>query len=218
MTLLKGVIFDLDGVIADTVPAHYAAWKRMFEEEGYAFDDQVYHDKVDGRRRFDGALAVMVDATPDRVSAAAARKDAYFLAQIEQGQFEVFADTLDFLRACRAEGIVLATASSSRNVRLVLEKAGIADEFAAIVGGDDVANGKPNPDIFLLAAERLGMASDACIVIEDAISGVAAAKTGGFFCIGIDRSGQSQRLAGADLIVASLSELRPCEIEKLMKK
>ncbi|PTX51104.1 HAD superfamily hydrolase (TIGR01509 family) [Gemmobacter caeni] len=95
---------------------------------------------------------------------------------------------------------------------------GIADEFAAIVGGDDVANGKPNPDIFLLAAERLGMASDACIVIEDAISGVAAAKTGGFFCIGIDRSGQSQRLAGADLIVASLSELRPCEIEKLMKK
>lgn len=218
MTILKGVILDLDGVIADTVPAHFSAWKRMFEEEGYAFDGQVYHDKVDGRRRFDGARAVMSDATPDRVSAAAARKDAYFLSQIEQGQFEVFADTLEFLRACRAEGIVLATASSSRNVRLVLEKAGIADEFAAIVGGDDVANGKPHPDIFLLAAERLGVTSDACVVIEDAISGVAAAKTGGFFCIGIDRAGQAGRLAGADLIVDSLSKLRPCEIEKLMRK
>ncbi|MBE0554874.1 MAG: beta-phosphoglucomutase family hydrolase [Rhodobacteraceae bacterium] len=218
MTLLKAVIFDLDGVIADTVPAHFSAWKRMFEEEGYAFDDQVYHDKVDGRRRFDGAQAVMVDAPPDRVSAAAARKDAYFLTQIEQGQFRVFADTLDFLRACRAEGIALATASSSRNVRLVLEKAGIAGEFAAIVGGDDVSNGKPDPDIFLLAAERLGIGSDACVVIEDAISGVAAAKTGGFFCIGIDRTGQTERLAAADLVVESLSGLQPGEIEKLMRK
>lgn len=218
MTRLKGVIFDLDGVIADTVPAHFSAWKQMFEEEGYAFDDQVYHDKVDGRRRFDGARAVMVDASPERVSAAAARKDAYFLEQIEQGRFDVFADTLAFLRLCRAEGIVLATASSSRNARLVLEKAGIVEEFAAIVGGDDVVNGKPHPDIFLLAAERLGVASDACVVIEDAISGVAAAKTGGFFCIGLDRAGQTERLAGADLIVDSLSRLRPCEIETLMQK
>lgn len=218
MTLLQGVIFDLDGVIADTVPAHFAAWKRMFEEEGYAFDDQVYHDKVDGRRRFDGARAVMVDATPDEVSAAAARKDAYFLRQIEQGQFEVFADTLDFLRACRADGIVLATASSSRNVRLVLEKAGIAEEFAAIVGGDDVSNGKPHPDIFLLAAKRLGVPPAACVVIEDAISGVAAAKAGGFVCIGLDRTGQTERLAGADVIVDSMSRLTPRDIENFMRK
>lgn len=218
MILLKGVIFDLDGVIADTVPAHYAAWKRMFEEEGYAFDDQVYHDKVDGRRRFDGAQAVMVDAPPQRVNAAAARKDGYFLEQIEAGQFRVFADTLDFLRACRAAGIVLATASSSRNARLVLEKAGIAGEFAAIVGGDDVTRGKPHPDIFLLAAERLGTPPDACVVVEDAISGVAAAKAGGFFCIGLDRAGQAERLAGADLIVDSLAGLRPCEVEKLLRR
>ncbi|MDQ1846867.1 beta-phosphoglucomutase family hydrolase [Gemmobacter fulvus] len=218
MTLLRGVIFDLDGVIADTVPAHFAAWKQMFAEEGYAFDERVYHDRVDGRRRFDGAQAVMVDASPDRVSAAASRKDAYFLKQIEQGQFEVFADTLNFLRACRAEGLVLATASSSRNARLVLEKAGIADKFAAIVGGDDVSNGKPHPDIFLLAAKRLGLPPEACVVIEDAISGVAAAKAGGFRCIGIDRTGQTERLAGADLIVESLSRLKLCDIEQLMGK
>lgn len=218
MTLLRGVIFDLDGVIADTVPAHFAAWKQMFAEEGYAFDERVYHDRVDGRRRFDGAQAVMVDAAPDRVSAAASRKDAYFLKQIEQGQFEVFADTLNFLRACRAEGLVLATASSSRNARLVLEKAGIADKFAAIVGGDDVSNGKPHPDIFLLAAKRLGLPPEACVVIEDAISGVAAAKAGGFLCIGIDRTGQTERLAGADLIVESLSRLKLCDIEQLMGK
>lgn len=207
MTRLSGVILDLDGVIVDTVPAHYAAWHRLFSEEGYHFDENVYHDKVDGRRRQDGVAAVMSDADPARIAAAGDRKDRYFLDLIEQGKFKVFDGSLSFLKACRARDVRLAAASSSRNVRYILEKVGIADMFTAIVGGDDVDRGKPDPSIFLTAANRIGLDPKACVVVEDAISGVRAAKAGGFFCVGIDRSASPARLKGADMIVGDLGDV-----------
>lgn len=204
---LQGIVLDLDGVLVDTVPAHYAAWRRLFSEEGYFFDERVYHDKVDGRRRQDGVAAVMKNADPARIAAAGERKDSYFLDLIEQGRFKVFDGSLAFLAGCRAAGYRLATASSSRNVRHILEKAGIVDYFSAIVGGDDVERGKPDPSIFLTAAARIGLDPSNCIVVEDAISGVKAAKAGGFFCLGIDRTGQPWRLEGADMIVKDLGDV-----------
>lgn len=204
---LQGIIFDLDGVLVDTVPAHYAAWHRLFSEEGYFFDEQVYHDKVDGRRRQDGVAAVMENADTARIAAAGERKDGYFLDLIEKGKFKVFDGSLSFLAGCRAAGYRLATASSSKNVRYILEKVGIADYFGAVVGGDDVERGKPDPSIFLTAATRIGLDPSSCIVVEDAISGVKAAKAGGFFCLGVDRTDQPWRLAGADLIVRDLGDV-----------
>lgn len=206
---LQGIIFDLDGVLVDTVPAHFAAWQRLFQEEGYPFDEKVYHDKVDGKRRQDGVSAVMAGASPERIQAAAERKDGYFLELIEQGRFKVFDGSVSFVRECRLAGLRLATASSSRNVRYILEKVGLADEFGAIVGGDDVERGKPDPSIFLTAADRIGLDATNCAVVEDAISGVRAAKAGGFFCIGVDRSGRPKRLAGADMVVRDLDRITP---------
>ena len=206
---LQGIIFDLDGVLVDTVPAHYAAWHRLFTEEGYVFDQQVYHEKVDGRRRQDGVAAVMTGAAHDRILAAAERKDGYFLELIEQGKFNVFEGSVEFLKKCRRAGLRLATASSSKNVGYVLEKVGLVDQFAAIVGGDDVERGKPDPSIFRIAAERIGLDTTNCVVVEDATSGVIAAKAGGFFCVGIDRVGHPSRLAGADMIIKDLSRVSP---------
>jgi beta-phosphoglucomutase len=89
--VLSGVIFDLDGILVDTsFPAHYSAWRRMFLEEAYTFDEDVYHQKVDGRPRLDGARGVIVDATPERVAAACDRKNQYFCEAIERGEFDVF--------------------------------------------------------------------------------------------------------------------------------
>lgn len=217
MSALKGLIFDLDGVIADTVPAHFAAWARMFAEEGFAFDQEIYHEKVDGRRRLDGAGAVMQGAEPARVAAAALRKDAYFLEQIEAGRFSIFDDARRFISVCHAAGIDMATASSSRNARYILEKAGIAHFFLSIVGGDDIQNGKPHPEIFLTAAGRMGLNLSSCIVFEDAVSGISAAKSGGFACVGIDRCNQAARLRGADLIIKDFSDLCLDDLQMLLK-
>ncbi len=206
---LQGVIFDLDGVLVDTVPAHYAAWERLFREEGFHFDEAVYHDKVDGRPRRDGVAAVMEGESDARIDAAAARKDGFFLDLIEQGKFSVFDDAVGFLDQCRAMGLKLATASSSRNVRHILTKVGLIDRFAAVIGGDDILRGKPDPSIFLTAASRIGVPVPACAVIEDATSGVRAAKAGGFYCLGLDRAHQPARLDGADLIVNDLLSVTP---------
>jgi beta-phosphoglucomutase family hydrolase len=215
---LKGVIFDLDGVLVDTVPAHFAAWHRLFQEEGYHFDEAVYHDKVDGRPRQDGVSAVMVGASAEQIEAAATRKDGYFLELIEQGQFKVFESSVDFVNASRRAGLRLATASSSRNVRYILEKVGLLEKFEAVVGGDDVERGKPDPSIFLTAADRIALDPGQCVVVEDAVSGVIAAKTGGFFCLGVERSNQPARLSGADMIVPDLGYLDLSDLRSVFEQ
>lgn len=211
---LRGMVFDLDGVLVDTVPTHMAAWKRLFDEEGYPFDEQVYRAKVDGRPREDGVRAVMADAGEERVLAAARRKERYFLELIDSGGLKVFEGSLAFLDACRALGYQLATASSSRNVRQILERAGLIDYFAAIIGGDDVERGKPDPDIFIMAAARLGLDATCCLVVEDAALGVRAAKAGGFYCVGIDRTGDEALLAGADIVARDLGEIEPLALAR----
>lgn len=210
---IKGIIFDLDGVLVDTVPAHFAAWKRMFEEHGYSFGKKEYRNLVDGRPRFDGASAVMNRHPAGEVRQAADKKNDYYVDMIEQGEFKVFDAAVDLVRKCQSEGIGLAAASSSANVRTVLEKAGLIDAFPVVIGGDDVEKGKPNPDIFLNAAEGLGLAVDDCIVIEDSSSGVLAAKNGGFYCVGLLHEDHDEELPGADLIVSSLTEVDIEQIE-----
>lgn len=205
--VLKGLIFDLDGVLVDTVPAHYEAWRRMFTEYGYAFGPSVYRERVDGLRRFDGARAVMGDAPAETVEQAADLKNRYYRDLIEQGRFKILESSVSFVRQCVAQGLRLAAASSSVNVHYILQKAGMADAFSVVIGGDDVVDGKPHPEIFLTAAEALGLSVGECIVFEDAASGVLAAKRGGFYCVGVGDGSNSADLARADEIVANLGEI-----------
>lgn len=205
---IKGLIFDLDGVLVDTVPVHFSAWSRMFKEYGYEFGKQEYRNLVDGRPRFDGARAVMVNHSENQIREAANKKNDYYVEAIDRGEFQVFDAAVTLVRQSLADGYGLAAASSSANVRTVLEKAGLLDAFPVVVGGDDVENGKPNPDIFLKAASGLGLKVDECIVIEDSSSGVQAAKNGGFYCVGLQHEDHSGDLRGADEIVSSLADLK----------
>lgn len=204
---IKGLIFDMDGVLVDTVPAHYRAWERMFTEHGYAFDDHKYRECVDGRLRLDGARAIMVDHTEDEVKAAASLKNNYYLGMVERGEFEIFQIALDYVRARKAEGFKLAAASSSSNVHLILERIGLHDDFDIIIGGRDVSKGKPNPEIFLTAADRLSLGVSECVVVEDSESGVAAAKAGGFFCYGLAHDGPTDHLHQADRVIRKLTDI-----------
>lgn len=211
---LKGIIFDLDGVLVDTVPAHFRAWQRMFTEYGYSFDFSDYRELVDGRPRFDGARAVMINHSDAEVREAAGRKNDYYREMIRRGEFVVFDAAVRLVDQCQARGYALATASSSVNVSDVLKEAGILHAFSAVIGGDDVANGKPAPDIFLAAARRLEIGAHECVVIEDSLFGVRAAKAGGFKCVGLS-SNAGVGVREADLMFLSLDQITIEDLEAL---
>jgi beta-phosphoglucomutase len=202
----KGVIFDLDGVLVDTVPLHYAAWKRLFDEYGYAFDETIYRQKVDGRARLDGIRGVMSDLDEEAAIEASDRKQGYFLKMIDQGQLQPFPTSIPFVKTLKERGILLAAASSSVNASNILERIGLLDEFTTVVTSADVIHGKPHPDIFLTAARNIGLAVSECIVFEDSESGISAARRGGFFCVGVDRHQQPQYFKEANMMVKDLAD------------
>ena len=204
----RGAIFDLDGVLVDTVPLHFRAWKRVFEARGIAFDEDDYLERVDGRTQREGARAMMPDADEREVEAAAERKQALF-AEALRGGLRAFDSSVALVHRLADAGIRLAVASGGADIAPVLERIGIAHRLGAVVGGADVARGKPHPETFLAAARALRLDPGDCIVFEDAVAGVRAAERGGFRCIGVDRHGRPERLRGAEAIVADLGELDP---------
>ena len=234
------VIFDLDGVITRTARVHAEAWKRLFDDflreravrMGAPFRpfevDTDYPRYVDGKPRFEGVASFLKSrgielpwGQPDDSEDAATvyglgnRKNRYFHEHLAREGVEVFESSVRLLRALRRAGIKTALVSSSRNAAAVLEAAGLVDLFDTRIDGVDLARlhlkGKPAPDLFLLAAERLGVAPARAVVVEDAMSGVEAGKAGGFgHVIGIDRRGtpEALRQAGADFVVSDLAFLK----------
>jgi len=233
---IDAFVFDLDGVITDTASVHAAAWKDLFDGFLSArgggtfapFDaDEEYRRYVDGKPRDDGVRDFLAsrgialpegDAgdPPDRetVRGLGDRKNAAFLRRVRQGGADPYPSTVSLVRELTVRGVPVAAISASRNMAEVLESAGVADLFPVRVDG--VASeelglpGKPEPAVFVEAARRLGTDVARTAVVEDAISGVEAARRGGFgFVVAVDRTGHPDALrdAGADVIVSDLAEL-----------
>ena len=216
--MIKGAIFDLDGVIVNTVPLHFKAWQRMFEKYGHSFSMEDYLAKVDGRPRLEGAAAILTELDPDEIENAGTEKQGYYLELLDKEPVEIFASSVKLIKEMKAKGIKLAAASSSKNAVRVLKKINLLDVFDANVSGADFKKGKPDPEIFLTAASKLKLNPEECIVFEDAKSGVAAARSGKFYCIAIDRHNEPEALQGADRIVKDLSEVTLGEILQLERK
>lgn len=206
----KGVIFDLDGVLLDSVPAHFDAWRHAFDAYGYGFDHDAYRSHVDGRLARDGARAVMTGATDGDIDGAVELKERLYRARVDDGQFEVFPDAREAVERLYRQGIPMAVASSSPVAAHILDLADLTSRFAVIVGGDDVTRGKPAPDAFLLAATHLALPPRDCLVIEDSVAGLAAARAGGFKAIGVRRPPETGPGLDADRTIASLKELESC--------
>ena len=213
----KGAIFDLDGVIVNTVPLHFNAWKKMFSEYGRDFTFEEYKHKVDGIPRLDGARAVLTDIDEAGLEKAAVRKQGYYLELVDQSEIEVYDSTVHLIKDLRAKGIKVAAASSSRNCRYILEKVKLVGLFDAIVVGGEFKKGKPDPEIFLLAASRIGVLEDDSVVFEDAKLGVEAAKNGHMRCVGIAREGDTALLRNADIVVHDLEEVDFKKLNALFK-
>jgi len=215
MADLRGTIFDLDGVIVNTVPLHFKAWQRMFSEYGKEFTFQDYKEKVDGIPRLSGAKAVLPDLDEEELVRAAEKKQRYFLELLHKEGVEIYHSTVDLIKALRAAGVKRAVVSSSRNCPYILQRASLSDLFDVIIGGGEIVRGKPHPDIFLLAAERIAEGPENCLVFEDAVLGVEAAKAAGMKCVGIDRYQNPQRLSQADIVVEDLDKINLDKLRSL---
>lgn len=209
---IAAVIFDMDGLMLDTERLARAAWERAFAERGLRIDDAVYYRVIgrtspDTRRIFGEAYAL----APDVVEDIARRKTAFLLASYER-DIPVKPGLIELLAWLDARGVPRAVATSTlRELALhKLGKAGLAGGFRAIVCGDDVARGKPAPDIFLLAAHRLGARPEACAVLEDSEPGIRAARAAGMRAILVpDQAPPAPEAAAlAHHVCASLADAR----------
>jgi beta-phosphoglucomutase len=211
---VEGLVFDLDGVLTDTAEQHYQAWKRLADRHGLAFD-RTRNELLRGVSRAE-SLRLLLDgvqvdeATFERMLA---DKNADYVRALEDlGPDDVLAGAHRVLEDARSRGWRLAVASSSRNARTVLDRIGLTSAFEALVDGTAGLPAKPAPDLFLRAADELGLAPVACVVIEDAASGVAAAIAAGMRVVGV---GPGQRVGDADLVVEGLDSLDLDEVASL---
>lgn len=209
----RGAIFDLDGTLIDSCAAHERAWVQLGESIGIPVSREFFLTHF-GRQNTPILLDLFESAakpTPgaDEIAALAARKESNFRDLIV-GNFPVMAGTCELLAVLRHSGWRLAIGSSApqANVDFMLERLGCGSMFDAIVTGDCVVRSKPYPDVFLEGAKRLGLKPEACVVIEDAAPGIAAAHAAGMRCIALCSAGHTpQELAQADLLVHTLGEL-----------
>lgn len=233
---VAAVLFDMDGVLTNTASVHQRAWAQLFdaalpelapEAEHRRFDDDDYRRLVDGRARIDGVEAVLADRGVELARgditdppgtgtawALANRKNDHFHQALASTGVATFPTSITVLDAVRAAGVSTAVVSASRNRAEVLAAAGLAGRFDAAVDGIDIEDmglaGKPDPATFLEAARRLRVAPSDAVVVEDAVSGVAAGAAGGFgLVIGVARHDDTSELAaaGAHVVVNDLAEV-----------
>ncbi len=214
----RGAIFDLDGVIVDTVPLHFKAWKKMFAEYGKEFSMREYEAHVDGVSRMQGARAILPDIPEDELTRAALRKEQYYMEFVRKEGVFVFESTVALIRQLRERGIARAVISSSKNCPDILNIIGLYDLIDAEVNGKELVKSKPDPWIFLEAVKRLGLTPEQCIAFEDAALGVESATRAGLVTIGIDRRRNPSRLAKADRVINDVAHIRIEELNAFFGK
>lgn len=204
--MLKGVAFDLDGVLTDTARAHYRAWKRLADSLDIPFDEEA-NEALKGVDRM-GSLARILGDRPGYDAAERLRlatlKNAWYLEEIAHfGPGDLFPGAREALEQCRAAGLGIALASASRNAPLLIARMQVAELFDTIIDPATLAAGKPAPDIFLAAAAALGAAPAEMLGVEDAPAGVEAIHAAGMKAVGV---GTPVALPDADWIIPAIAD------------
>ena len=205
---IKAVIFDLDGVIVSTDENHYQAWNKAAKEEGIPFDREL-NESFRGVSRMD-CLDILLNQTDREYSEEekrelAKRKNEYYrssLKNLDSGS--ILKNVMNILGDLKKKGIKIAVGSSSRNTPLILKQIGLDGYFDAVADGNQIKNSKPHPEVFLLAAEKLGVEPESCLVIEDADAGIEAGVAGGMKTLGVGSASGNEK---ADFRAEDLSGL-----------
>ena len=205
-----GFIFDLDGVITDTAKFHYQAWKALADSLGIPIDE-TFNETLKGINRMDSLDRILVHGhrenafTPAEKEALAQQKNDHYVQLLEHLTTEdVLPGVVPLLQQAQARHIPCAVASASKNAPLILEKLGVRAYFATIVDPDSLSKGKPDPEIFLAAADSIGVLPQNAIGFEDAQSGIDGLKAAGIYAVGLSAN---QPLLGADMQVSEMTEL-----------
>ncbi len=214
-----GFIFDLDGVIVDTAKYHYLAWKNLANELGFEFtkEQNELFKGVSRKRCLEILLEIgKIEATQEQFDTWMVEKNEDYLKYIEKmDESEILPDVRKVLEFLKNSGVAIALGSASKNARPILEKVSLLSYFQDIVDGNNVTKAKPDPEVFLIAANQLGVKPENCIVFEDAQAGLQAANAAGMVSIGI---GNAKILSEADYNFNDFTEMSSEFLEGLIKR
>lgn len=201
MKKYRGIIFDLDGVICCTDQYHERAWREMAEEFGIYFDPAV-SNRLRGVSREESLEIILEHAgkvfSPEEKKKMAEKKNAIYIKLLDRmspGDLEE--DVRSTLEQLRNRGCLLAIGSSSKNTRKILDKIGLGNYFDAVCDGNEITHSKPDPEVFLKAAGKIGLAVSECLVVEDACAGISAASAGGFDSAGLGDAAKDKNVTWA---------------------
>jgi len=208
MKFIKGCIFDLDGVIVDTAKYHFLAWKRLADELGILFTE-LDNERLKGVSRM-ASLEILLEIgnkiyEEDKKYVLAEKKNNWYREYIlKMDQEEVLPGVKAFMESLKKEDIKIALGSASKNALTILENINMINYFDAIIDGNKVQNAKPDPEVFILGAKELGLYPNECVVFEDAVAGIKAAKLAGMKVIGV---GDSVILGNANIVIPGFNEV-----------
>jgi beta-phosphoglucomutase len=216
MSGVKACIFDLDGVLVDTAHYHFLAWKRLAKEFDYELTEEI-NEQLKGVSRMKSLEIVLKHANisleEQRKQSLADRKNGWFTEYVHGMKAEeLFPGVKELFKKLKADDIRIALASSSKNAQTIIDILGIRNEFDAVVDGNMIVHSKPDPEIFLLAAKKLGLSPADCIVFEDAEAGVEAALRAGMKCVGV---GNPAQLNKANVIVRSIAAFNYADLQQI---
>lgn len=202
-----GVIFDMDGVLIDSALPHLESWRQLGKENGAAITDEAVR-KTFGRQNRDIIPTLFGQVDDQRLQALADRKEAIYRDLVRKSP-PVVQGAIELVKELFAVGVRLAIGSSAPrlNIELVLDAMGVSDCMAAVVSGDDVTRGKPDPQVFSLVAEQLGLPPGRCVVVEDAPVGIESAVAAGARCVAVLMHHPAESFPQADEIVPQLADL-----------
>ena len=213
---IQACIFDLDGVIVDTAKFHFIAWRRMANALGFDFSE-AKNERLKGVSRVESMKIILgwggVDLSEADKQRWMAQKNDWYVEQVlNMDARDILEGALDFIEGVKQSGRQVALGSASKNASTVLKQVGLSGFFAAVVDGTQTTRSKPDPQVFELAAQRMGVDPANAVVFEDAYKGVEAAKNGGFMAVGI---GEPEILNNADLVWPNFINHHITELESI---
>jgi beta-phosphoglucomutase len=212
--LIKACIFDLDGVIVDTAKYHYMAWKRLADQLNIPFNEKD-NERLKGVSRMKSLEIILdlgnVNLSQEEKEELTQKKNNWYVGYISKmNKSELLPGVEKFIKNLKKKGIKVAIASASKNTKLILKRLDLEDTFDAVIDGTMISNAKPNPEIFLKVSDYLNLKSEECVVFEDAVAGVQAAKGAGMKVIGV---GEEEVLKGADKVIKNFENVNLTLIE-----